>query len=268
MSLLKQLDRAARTCWCPSGRYPNLLASGTIAGTIDDSFVTKSQLEIYDIDLGGPNHEMKLLGSIESKDCFHSVAWGAKGMEEGGGMSHGLVAGGMSDGSINIWNVDSILARAPSEQALLSRSEVHKGQVLGLQFHPSQPNLLASGATDGEVYVWDLANVKAPVPNKPNPAAKSAQMSGITSLAWNRSAPQILASSSELGETTVWDLRQKRSIITIRNSARMNVRASGLSWNPAAGVQLAVCYNNYPVAEIWSVQRNAASQRLVVVLVC
>ena len=255
MSLLKQLDRAARTAWCPSARYPNLLASGTIAGTIDDSFVTKSQLEIYDIDLAGPTNDMKLLGSIESKDCFHSVAWGAKGIEEGQ-MSHGLVAGGMSDGSINIWNVDAILQRQAPEQALLSRSEVHKGQVLGLQFHPTQPNLLASGATDGEVYVWDLANLKAPVPNKPNPTAKPVQMSGITSLAWNKNAPQILASSSEVGETTVWDLRQKRSIITIRNSARMNVRASGLSWNPAASVQLAVCYSNYPVAEIWDLRQS------------
>lgn len=104
MSLLKQLDRAARTCWCPSSRYPNLLASGTIAGTIDDSFVTKSQLEIYDIDLAGPTNDMRLVGAIESKDCFHSVAWGGKGIEDNT-MAHGLVAGGMSDGSVNIWSV-------------------------------------------------------------------------------------------------------------------------------------------------------------------
>jgi len=31
MSLLKQLDRAAKTCWCPSALYPNLLASGQTA---------------------------------------------------------------------------------------------------------------------------------------------------------------------------------------------------------------------------------------------
>jgi protein transport protein SEC31 len=54
----------------------------------------------------------------------------------------------------------------------------------------------------------------------------------------------------------VWDLRQKRSIITIRNSARMNVRTSGLAWNPSAGVQLAVCYSNYPVAEIWDLRQS------------
>jgi protein transport protein SEC31 len=149
--------------------------------------VTKSQLEIYDIDLAGPTNDLKLIGAIESKDCFHSVAWGAKGIEDGGGMSHGLVAGGMSDGSVNIWNVSAILNRQ-SEASLLSRSEVHKGQVLGLQFHPQQPNLLASGATDGEVYVWDLANVKEPKPNKPNPAAKAAQMSVKLNISLYRAA--------------------------------------------------------------------------------
>jgi len=254
MSILKQLERAAKTCWCPSAKYPNLLASGTIAGTIDDSFVTKSQLEIYDLDLASPTADMKLVGSIESKDCFHSVAWGAKGIEEGGAMSYGLLAGGMSDGSVNIWNVAGILNRSPD--ALLSRSEVHKGTVMGLEFHPQQPNVLASGASDGEVYVWDLANVKDPKPSKPNPSLKVSHLPPITTLAWNKTAPQILASASEMGETTVWDLRQKRSIITIRNSARMNVRASGLAWNPSAGVQLAVCYNNYPVAEVWDLRQS------------
>lgn len=253
MSVLKQLDRAARTAWCPSSKFRTLIASGTIAGTIDDSFETKSQLEIYDIDLGSSSHEMRLLGSIGSKDCFHSVAWGAKGIEDGS-MPYGIVAGGMSDGSINIWNVNSILNKDAG--ALQSRSDLHKGQVLGLQFHPQQPNLLASGATDGEVYVWDLINLKEPKATKPNPSLKQATLSAITALAWNKNAPQILASSSEVGETTVWDLRQKRSIITIRNSARMNVRSTCLAWNPAASVQLAVSYSNYPVAEVWDLRQS------------
>jgi len=255
MSLLKQLDRAAKTCWCPSAKYPTLIASGTVAGTLDDSFVSKSTLEIWDVDLASSSAEPRLLGSVESKDCFHSVAWGAKGIEDGS-QGYGLLAGGMSDGSINIWSASGILNR--SGDALLSRSEVHKGQV-GLQFHPQQPNLLASaGATDGEVFVWDLANLKEPRPSKPNPSAKAGvgAQAGVTALAWNKNAPQILATASELGETTVWDLRQKRSILTIRNSARIHVRASALAWNPAASVQLAIAYNNFPTTEIWDLRQS------------
>jgi protein transport protein SEC31 len=51
-------------------------------------------------------------------------------------------------------------------------------------------------------------------------------------------------------------LRQKRSILTIRNSARINVRASALAWNPAASVQLAICYNNFPTTEIWDLRQS------------
>lgn len=227
---------------------------GTVAGTIDDSFESKSHLEIYDISLGIPHHQPTLLGSITSKDCFHSIAWGNKGIDDGT-FSAGLIAGGMSDGSVNIWNAASILQH-DQNSALISRSEHHKGQVLGLQFHPQQPNLLASGATDGEVFVWDLANPSSPSPSKPNPTAQKVGNHGVTSVSWNKKVPQILASANEIGETTVWDLRQKRSIITFRNSARLQVRASALSWNPDASVQLAVCYANHPCVEIWDLRQS------------
>lgn len=154
----------------------------------------------------------------------------------------------MSDGSINVWNASAIVGHFPVKgqvgsqaDALLSRSEHHKGQVLSLAFHPVQPNLLASGASDGEVFVWDLVDPLKPKPSKPNPAAKSnaasgqhAQSSAVTCVAWNKKSPQILSSSDALGETAIWDLRQKRSIITLRNSSRIQVRAQGLAWSPEA----------------------------------
>jgi hypothetical protein len=78
--------------------------AGTIAGTIDDSFQTNSQLEIYSSDLGGASGlDMPFVGSLVTKDCFHKLAWGAKGMDDGS-LPLGLLAGGMSDGSINLWN--------------------------------------------------------------------------------------------------------------------------------------------------------------------
>lgn len=81
MSLVKTLDRAAITAWCPHKPHSNLLASGTVSGTIDASdFDSTAKLEIYDSNIGNLNNEMTLLGSCVVKDCFTSIAWGNKGI--------------------------------------------------------------------------------------------------------------------------------------------------------------------------------------------
>ena len=209
-TLLAEIHRAAKVAFCPSPLYPSLLAAGTIAGTIDDrSFETRSSLELYDLALSSSSTPTPpiLLGSLTTKDCFHSVAWGSKGIGGSDGMSHGLIAGGMSDGAVNIWSAAALLNRSPvsapgtpplsaapgaANPALLSRSEQHKGQVHGLQFHPSQPNLLASGGSDGVVLVWDLADLKAPRAAKPNPTLTGHE-AGVTCVGWNKKVPQVSA---------------------------------------------------------------------------
>ena len=228
LTVLADIPRAAKISFCPSPQYPALLALGTVTGTIDEvSYETRSSLEIYDLQLQSSAQSTApvLLGSLTTKDCFHSVAWGSKGFGTAE-LSHGLIAGGMRDGAVNIWSAGAIIQRSgaassPStpptasspasngQSALLCRSEQHKGQVHGLQFHPTQPNLLASGGGDGLVLVWDLADLKAPKASRPNPALTGVEH-GVTCVGWNKKVPQILASSNESGETTVWDLRQKK----------------------------------------------------------
>ena len=45
---------------------------------------------------------------------------------------------------------------------------VHKGEVLGLDFHPNIPKLLASGGADGDLFIWDIANASEPKPTRPH----------------------------------------------------------------------------------------------------
>ncbi len=52
---------------------------------------------------------MRPLGAMLCKDSFHSLSWGNKGTEDEKLYPFGLIAGGMSDGSINLWNVDAII---------------------------------------------------------------------------------------------------------------------------------------------------------------
>jgi hypothetical protein len=56
---------------------------------------------------------MRLLGSIATKDPFQSIAWGVKGVEEARELRYGLVAGGMADGSLALFNVDAVIAYVP-----------------------------------------------------------------------------------------------------------------------------------------------------------
>jgi protein transport protein SEC31 len=140
----------------------------------------------------------------------------------------------MSDGAVNIWSASKILNhfQVNPNAALLSKSDYHKGSVLGLQFHPQQPNLLASGASDGEVLIWDLADLKSPKANKPNPSGTGGKLHAITAVAWNRKIPHILASATESGDLPIWDLRQKKAVTTLKNTSRMAIRANALAWNP------------------------------------
>ncbi|PNX90491.1 transport protein SEC31A-like, partial [Trifolium pratense] len=49
-----------------------------------------------------------------------------------------------------------------NESSLVGHLVRHKGPVRGLEFNTIAPNLLASGAEDGEICIWDLANPSEP----------------------------------------------------------------------------------------------------------
>ena len=91
------------------------------------------------------------------------------------------------------------------------------GAVQALDLNPFQPNLLASGASDSEIYVWDLNNPDNPL----TPGAKSLPPDNISCLAWNRQVQHILASTSPCGRCVVWDLRKNEPIIKVSDQGSM-----------------------------------------------
>lgn len=123
---------------------------------------------------------------------------------------YGLIAAGMIDGTINVWDPAKLAADDP--EPLISSVERHTGSIHGLQFnpHPESSHLLASGGSDGEIYITaldnpDQSNVFIPAPG----GAK--HTSEITQVAWNSQVVHILASSSQNGHCIVWDLRAKKA---------------------------------------------------------
>ena len=58
----------------------------------------------------------------------------------------------------------------------------HSGTVRTIDFNPFQPNLLASGAAESEIFIWDLNNPDSPM----SPGNKIHPLEDISGVAWNR----------------------------------------------------------------------------------
>lgn len=94
-----------------------------------------------------------------------------------------MIAGGLADGTVLLWNPATIINSTPGNDdvqgAVLAKLQQHANgvcissllslygralysQVKGLAFNSHTPNLLASGGGDGELCIWDVANPNAP----------------------------------------------------------------------------------------------------------
>jgi len=248
------VSRSATVAWGGSSAHANLLASGTKAGAISDSFDNTSHLEIFSLDLVSSSKEMPQLGSVQTNERFHRIAWGNAGIADGS-LPYGLLAGGMDDGTIKIFNPALMLANADADPTIAC-VEKHTGAVRGLEFNPTMSHLLASGAGDSEVFITDLTNPASP--SIYNPGARPNQSADIACVAWNRKVAHILASTSHSGLSVVWDLKLKRPVINFTDTTKRGQRNSVIAWNPEVATQILVASEDdaSPKLQIWDL-RNA-----------
>ena len=68
------------------------------------------------------------------------------------------------------------------EGASISQTQQHVGAVRALDINPFQSNLLASGASESEIFIWDLNNPSSAM----SPGNKIHPLEDISCLAWNR----------------------------------------------------------------------------------
>ena len=206
-------------------------------------------------------------GAVAANERFHRLVWGKHTTE---GMPHGLIAGGLVDGSVNLYNpariIGSPIGAEPSDGsggALITKMQKHTGPVRGLAFNAFSPNLLASGAEDGELCIWDLAKPATPSLYPPLKGGAGQPDTGeVSYLAWNNKVQHILASSSLNGTTVVWDLKRQRPVISFTdpNSRR---RCSAMQWNPEVATQLIVASDDdrSPSLQIWDLRNSISPAR-------
>lgn len=104
--LVKENEVRATVAWASDPAYGSLVATAPVAGAVDWNFAaTQDKLEILDLDLGNmESRAMPVKGVYPTSHHFHRLAWGSKGPGE-----HGVIAGGLENGLVNIWNPSLIL---------------------------------------------------------------------------------------------------------------------------------------------------------------
>ncbi|KAI8384931.1 uncharacterized protein BYT42DRAFT_564120 [Radiomyces spectabilis] len=260
---LSEIHRTATFAWGPGQQLP-LLAAGTVAGALDDSFSNASELELFKLDLSGPQtgQGLEATGKVNSSSRFNTLAWGQASSDK----PYGIIAGGMENGELALWDPSAILDNK-GDAALISTNSMHTGSLRGLDFNWQQPNILASAGSNGEVYIWDLTSPKKPY----TPGARSAKMDDITDVAWNCQVQHILATSSTTGHTVVWDLRNRKEVMTLTYSGQAGSGVSAgnrrgvtaISWHPDVATQLVTAAedDNNPVITLWDLRHAHSPEK-------
>ncbi|KAK4770609.1 hypothetical protein SAY87_031141 [Trapa incisa] len=253
MACIKGVNRSASLALAPDGGY---MAAGTMAGAVDMSFSSSASIEIFKVDFQSDDKDLPLVAELPSSERFNRLSWGRNGSSSDE-FSLGLVAGGLVDGSIDIWNPLALIG-SEGEKALVGHLSRHKGPVRGLEFNAIAPNLLASGADDGEICIWDLAAPAEPSLFPPLKGSGGSAQGEISYLSWNSKVQHILASTSYTGTTVVWDLKKQKPVISFTDTIRR--RCSVLQWNPDVATQLVVASDedSSPTIRLWDM-RNIMS---------
>ncbi|XP_041447370.1 protein transport protein Sec31A isoform X14 [Xenopus laevis] len=254
---LKEVDRAAMQAWSPSQHHPIYLATGTSAKQLDATFSTNASLEIFELDLANPSIDMKLCTTYSSTHRYHKLIWGPHRMESDGTASGVLIAGG-ENGNVILYDPTKVI-KGDSE-VVIAQQDKHTGPVRALDVNSFQTNLVASGANESEIYIWDLDNFAVPM----TPGAKSQPLEDISCIAWNRQVQHILASASPSGRATVWDLRKNEPILKVSDHSN-RIHCSDMAWHPDVATQMVLSSEDdrLPVIQMWDLRFASSPLRVM-----
>ncbi|XP_010981830.3 protein transport protein Sec31A isoform X2 [Camelus dromedarius] len=254
---LKEVDRTAMQAWSPAQNHPIYLATGTSAQQLDATFSTNASLEIFELDLSDPSLDMKSCATFSSSHRYHKLIWGPHKMDSKGNVSGVLIAGG-ENGNIILYDPSKIIAG--EKEVVIAQNDKHTGPVRALDVNIFQTNLVASGANESEIYIWDLNNFATPM----TPGAKTQPPEDISCIAWNRQVQHILASASPSGRATVWDLRKNEPIIKVSDHSN-RMHCSGLAWHPDVATQMVLASEDdrLPVVQMWDLRFASSPLRVL-----
>ncbi|KAF4792146.1 Protein transport protein Sec31A [Turdus rufiventris] len=188
---------------------------------------------------------------------YHKLIWGPHSMTSGDRVSGVLIAGG-ENGNVILYDTAKILDG--EAEVIIAQKDKHTGPVRALDVNMFQTNLVASGANESEIYIWDLNNFATPM----TPGVKTQPLEDISCIAWNRQVQHILASASPSGRATVWDLRKNEPIIKVSDHNN-RMHCSGLAWHPEVATQMVLASEDdrLPVIQMWDLRFASSPLRVL-----
>ena len=256
---LNNIRRTATFAWSPGHQAP-MIATGTLAGALDDSFSNASELEIFKLDLNPESNSLQTSNKVSTASRFNTLAWGHATIEK----PYGIIAGGMENGELELYDASAILDNKSSESITILKNSTHTGTLKALDFNLFQTNLLASAGSNSEVYIWDLSNPTTPY----TPGARSAKMDDISSVAWNCQVQHILSTASTNGYTVVWDLRNKKEVMTLAYAGQNTLTGgrgsvSAIAWHPDVATQIVTASDDdrNPIISLWDLRHAHSPEK-------
>lgn len=226
-----------------------LLAAGTLAGVMDDSFSSDSFLKIYNPFEN--NQKKQLLYSAKAPAKFHSLAWNQSDK------SHGILAAGLEDNTVQLFDVDKMLKNKSDKLSATSTYKKHTTPVLQVTFNPLEQRILASSGSKGEIFVWDTDKGTSFSPGRAiSPVGK------VSCLAWNNTVSHIFASAGDTGYTSIWDLKARREVLQLSYAG---VPLSVVSWHPNQSTKLVTASGSDldPVILTWDLRNSSTPEQIL-----
>ncbi|EEF34442.1 nucleotide binding protein, putative [Ricinus communis] len=193
------------------------MAAGTMAGAVDLSFSSSATLEIFKLDFQSEDHDLPFIGEFQSSERFNRLAWGKNGSGSDQ-YSLGLIAGGLVDGSIDIWNPLSLIRCG---KFIIYNAIYHIAVVLALFI---SLNFLWQISFFCSWFLFSFSSLTA---------SGSAAQGEISYISWNSKVQHILASTSFNGITGViamsWCPNDSSYLLTCAKDNRT------ICWNTITG---------------------------------
>lgn len=171
-----------------------------------------------------------------------------------------MIAGGLENGTLELWDAESLLNGNASSFETHTK---HSGAIKTLKFNHIQPNVIATGGVNGEIYIWDLKNLDKAIA----PGRTPSRQEDVEAIAWNNGVTHILASGSSSG-TSVWDLKNRKEVIHLSyTTPEFNGHSpvSSIAWHPDNSTTLITASSNEssPVILLWDLRNANAPQKVI-----